>query len=216
MAVENDIWLEFRRWKRNWEDIYSTVKTKGFSVRRVWTVTDFEGRKEAKRWAESNILPQGITLALKTANSNWGDYYLISSEKGTLEQNLFFRRPKFLFEEGSAYFVCPFIYDTFFVSENKTDYCPAFLGEQLAVEDRSSTQGKRTKPFHNDPLACGCTKLPNDSEFKSICDSTCSKCAETFGEQRTAREGQFEMALKGEIEQIYFPTQVSQGQPLLF
>lgn len=201
---EVDIFFKLERGKNSWEDIYSTVKSKGFSVRRVWTVTDHSEKEEAEAWAQNNLLPQNVTLALKTTNSSLGDYLLVSSEQGTSEKNLFSQRLRSLFEEGSAYFLCPFIYDTVFVTPEKMDYCPAEIGEKRSAGS-SLDNGVRGSLFANNSLSKGCEELPKDCEFQPICDSTCRRFTEVFGENENTIEDRFEKTLSTAIDELSLP-----------
>ncbi len=199
-----DIWFKLKRRKDSWKEIHSTVRSRGFSIRKVWTVIDQGEKEEAQIWAQNNLLPQNIKLALKPTNSTPGDYYLISSSEGVSRENLFSRRLRSLFEEGSGYFVCPFIYNTVFVTGAKKDYCPVKVGEGRA-DSFSSDSDARGEIFTEGLLSKGCEELPKNCIFRTICDSTCWRFGEKIKGDENGAQAWFEKILGKAISGLSLP-----------
>lgn len=201
-VVELDIWIDFPRYKGKWEDIFSILKSSDFSISRVWTETDSRERNEVEEWARANLFPAGISLALDYTDGGPGDYYLMRPQQEIRLKNLFSNNLRALFEDNSAYFLCPFIYDTFFVAGDRFGYCPAQLKKDAGMDGSSSSEETEENFPDLDSETGYCDGISDGWKLRALCDSTCKRFTEMFGEKETTIKFRLEKILQKMLENM--------------
>ncbi len=193
-AKEVDIWLDPSRGKANWEDIYSLLRGRDLTPSRVWTAVDSD-RKQLKDWARRKLFPLDVALAVKEGNQGWGEYSMMEPGGEFEQRNLLVRRLKSSFEVETAYFICPFIYNSVFFSESSVSYCPAGRTES----DRDiATRHRALKRFLSGESNSG-LKMDASSLIKR---AACEKITGQLGDSGRFRRKFFEELLNKTIEAL--------------
>lgn len=172
-----DIWLNLEKRENDWKEVYSFLREKGLKVEKVWSVVKSEKKSYFEDWARDHLFPEEVSLSLKTFNSRWGKYNMVPPSGEFDERDLWSERLTSLFKKGVAYFTCPFLYNSVFISEGSITYCAEEVRrkgddsqEEVVLEDKS----------FEDKFSTSTRDKNKDYPLNSIQDFTCSKLTEKF------------------------------------
>lgn len=197
-----DIWLNLEKREDDWEEIYSFLQENGLVVGRVWSVVNPDRKSYFVEWARDYLFSEEIGMSLKTLNLVGGQYYEVTPAEEFEESNLWTERLTSLFKRDVAYFTCPFLYNSVFVSKGSISHCVEKV--QRKEDDSQEDVVLEDKSFE-DRFSLDSWDKSKDYTLASISDFTCPQLTEKFKSDEVYYKAFFQGVLDETINELSVP-----------